>query len=317
MSMKTLRQCVAEARTNKVAVGHFNISNLEGFWAVVRAAQALSLKAGKDIPVIIGVSEGERDFVGVDQVRALVDSVNATKIMSGPDAGKPMYPPVYLNADHTYSFERVKEVIDAGYDSAIFDGTELSFDDNVATTKKCVEYAHAKMAEYKAKGIDRDIILEAELGFIGKSSKVLDAIPAGVSFGEEALTKPDMAKAFIDATGADMLAPAIGNMHGLFKNMPKPALNIPRIGEIATTVGIPLVLHGGSGDSEADLLKAIDAGVGIVHVNTELRVAYRNGLRMSLQDNPDEVAPYRYLKPALLAMQAVVENKLSIFNKLT
>ncbi len=299
--MKTLRQAVDEARKAKVAVGHFNISNLEGFWAVVRAAQSLTAKSGREIPVIIGVSEGERDFVGVAQARALVDSVNA--------AGG--YPPIYLNADHTYSYDRVKEVIDAGYDSAIFDGTELSYDDNVATTKKCVDYAREV-----SKKTGRDIILEAELGFIGKSSKVLDAIPAGVSFGEEALTKVDMAKAFVDATGADMLAPAIGNMHGLLKNMPKPALNIPRIGEISKALGIPLVLHGGSGDSESDLIQAIDSGVAIVHVNTELRVAYRNGLRMSLQESPDEVAPYRYLKPALLAMQAVVEKKLSIFNKI-
>jgi len=299
--MKTLRQVVDEARKAKVAVGHFNISNLEGFWAVVRAAQSLTAKSGREIPVIIGVSEGERDFVGVPQARALVDSVNA-------QGG---YPPIYLNADHTYSYERVKEVIDAGYDSAIFDGTELSYDDNVATTKKCVDYAREV-----SKKTGRDIILEAELGFIGKSSKVLDAIPAGVSFGEEALTKVDMAKAFVVATGVDMLAPAIGNMHGLFKNMPKPALNIPRIGEISQALGIPLVLHGGSGDSESDLLQAIDSGVAIVHVNTELRVAYRNGLRTSLQENPDEVAPYRYLNPALLAMQAVVEKKLSIFNKI-
>jgi fructose-bisphosphate aldolase class II len=318
--MKTLRQTVKDALAAKVAVGHFNISNLEGFWAVVRAAQTLSAKAGRDIPVIIGVSEGERDFVGVPQARALVDSVNGTKIMTGADTGKSAYPPIYLNADHTYSFERVKEVIDAGYDSVIFDGTELSFDDNVATTKKCVEYAHAKMTELRASGkpefVDRDIILEAELGFIGKSSSVHDAVPEGVSFGESALTKVDQAKAFIAATGADMLAPAIGNMHGLLKNMPKPALHIPRIAEISQAVGIPLVLHGGSGDSESDLVAAISAGIAIVHVNTELRVAYRNALRLSLQDNPDEVAPYRYLKPALQAMQAVVEKKLAIFNKL-
>jgi fructose-bisphosphate aldolase class II len=301
--MKTLRECVQEALATKTAIGHFNISNLEGFWAVVRAAQELSLKAGKDIPVIIGVSEGERDFIGVAQVRALVDSVNVTKNTSGLAA----YPPIFLNADHTYSFDRVKEVIDAGYDAVIFDGTQLSFSDNVATTKKCVEYARAK---------NPDILIEAELGFIGKSSEVHDTVPAGVSFSEEALTKVASAKEFVTATGVDMLAPAVGNMHGLLKNMPKPALNIPRIAEISQAVGIPLVLHGGSGDSESDLSAAIDAGIAIVHINTELRVAYRNALRLSLQDNPDEVAPYRYLKPAVQAMQAIVEKKLAIYNRL-
>jgi fructose-bisphosphate aldolase class II len=306
--MKTLRQSVQEAMERKVAVGHFNISNLEGFWAVVRASEVISEKAGRPVPVIIGVSEGERDFVGIPQVRALVDSVNKNR----PDK----FGPIYLNADHTYSFDRVKEVIDAGFDAAIFDGTELSFDDNVATTKKCVDYAHAKMAEAKAAGIDRDIIIEAELGFIGKSSEIHDAPAAGVSFGEEALTKVDAAKKFIEATGADMLAPAIGNMHGLLKNMHKPALNTARVGEIAAAIGKPLVLHGGSGDFEADVVKVIDAGVAIVHINTELRVAYRDALKLSLQDNPDEVAPYKFAKPALHAMQAVVEKKLALFNKL-
>jgi fructose-bisphosphate aldolase class II len=302
-----LRACVEDALSRKVAVGHFNISNVEGFWAVVRAAKEVSVKAGRPIPVIIGVSEGERDFIGVKQIRALVDTVNAEKNADGTAA----YPPIFLNADHTYSFERVKEVIDAGFDSAIFDGTELSFEDNVATTKKCVEYARAKSKE-----TGRDILIEAELGFIGKSSKVLDAIPEGVSFGEEALTKVDMAKKFVEATGVDMLAPAIGNMHGLLKNMQKPALNIPRIIEIRTALGIPLVLHGGSGDREDDFINAIESGVGIVHINTELRVAFRDALKLFLQQNPDEVAPYKYLKPALNAMQAVAEHKLVVFNKL-
>jgi fructose-bisphosphate aldolase class II len=302
-----LRACVQDALSRKVAVGHFNISNAEGFWAVVNAAKAVSVKAGRPIPVIIGVSEGERDFIGVKQVRAMVDTVNASQTLDGA----PTYPPIFLNADHTYSFERVKEVIDAGFDSAIFDGTELSFEDNVATTKKCVEYARQISKE-----TGRDILIEAELGFIGKSSKVLDEIPKGVSFGEEALTKVEVAKAFLDATGVDMLAPAIGNMHGLLKHMHKPALNIPRISEIRTALGIPLVLHGGSGDSESDFVKAIESGVGIVHINTELRVAFRDTLKLFLQENPDEVAPYKYLKPARDAMQAVVEKKLAVFNKL-
>ncbi|MEI6057553.1 MAG: class II fructose-bisphosphate aldolase [bacterium] len=315
--MKTLRQSVEDALARKVAIGHFNISNLEGFWAVVRAAETISEKAGRPVPVIIGVSEGERDFVGVPQVRALVDTVNKTRADLEKSTGVACkYGPVYLNADHTYSFDRVKEVIDAGFDAAIFDGTELSFDDNVATTKKCVDYAHAKMAEAKAAGVDRDILIEAELGFIGKSSEIHDAPAAGVSFGEDALTKVDEAKKFIELTGADMLAPAIGNMHGLLKNMHKPALNTTRVADIAAATSRPLVLHGGSGDFDADFVKVIDAGVAIVHINTELRVAYRDALKLSIQANPDEVAPYKFAKPALHAMQAVVEKKLAVFNKL-
>ncbi|MEN9621852.1 MAG: hypothetical protein RLZZ67_286 [Candidatus Parcubacteria bacterium] len=286
---KALKSYVEEALAKKVAIGHFNISNLEGFWAVVNAAKKLQ------VPVIIGVSEGEREFMGVTQVRALVDSVKSEGF------------PIFLNADHTYSFEKVKEVVDAGYDSVIYDGTEQSFDDNVAATKKCVAYAKKKNA---------NILVEAEIGFIGKSSKVLDAIPEGVKISEEFLTKPDEAKKFRDATGVDMLAPAVGNIHGMLSGGKDPALNIGRIGEISKAVKVPLVLHGGSGNSAEDFVAAINAGVAIIHVNTEIRVAFRDALVAQVTKDPSQVAPYKIMKPTIEAMQAVIEEKLRIFNKI-
>src|SRR3990172_8718319 len=117
--MKTLREVIRDAESNHVAVGHFNISNIEGLWAIFHAARNLKL------PVIIGTSEGERDFVGVKQAVALVKSLC-----------EEFDYPIFLNADHTYSFDRVKEAIDAGYDSVIFDGAKLSFEENVVLTKQ-------------------------------------------------------------------------------------------------------------------------------------------------------------------------------------
>ena len=152
--IKTLREHVADARAKKIAIGHFNISNLEALWGIFHAAQALN------VPVIIGVSEGERDFVGVPQAAALVKSLRDE-----------FQYPIFLNADHTYSFEKVKIAIDAGFDSVIFDGAQLSFEDNVKITKQCVEYA---------RNCGRDVLLEGELGYIGTSSKVFDTIPDGV-----------------------------------------------------------------------------------------------------------------------------------------
>src|SRR3989344_1468432 len=114
----TLKEHVHAALEKRVALGHFNISNLEGFWAVVNAAKKLSL------PVIIGVSEGERDFVGISQIKALIDTIKAEGL------------PIFLNADHTYSFERIKEVVDAGFDSVIIDEAGKSFDENVSITKQ-------------------------------------------------------------------------------------------------------------------------------------------------------------------------------------
>jgi len=296
---KSLRLWVEEALESKVAIGHFNISNIEGFWAVVRAAEVVSHEAGRQIPVIIGVSEGERDFVGVSQVRSLVDSYRA-------QTGNP----VFLNADHTYSFERVKEVVDAGYDAFIYDGTEQSFDENVSATRKCVQYARSV-----AKAQGRDILIEAEIGFIGKSSKVLDGIPEGVKISEEFLTKPDEARAFAVATGIDMIAPAVGNIHGMLKGGKDPALNIARVSEISKATSLPLVLHGGSGNSADDFRLAIDAGVAIIHVNTELRVAFRDALLAQVSAHPDEVAPYKIMRPTVEAMQKVIEEKLRTFNK--
>lgn len=288
--MKTLRETVSEAREKKVAVGHFNISNLEALWGIFRAAQSLN------VPVIIGVSEGERDFVGVKQVASLVKSIREEYDY-----------PIYLNADHTYSFEKVKEAIDAGFDSVIFDGAQLSFEENVKVAKQCVEYA---------RGCGRDVLVECELGFIGVSSKVLDEIPEGVVLDEKSLTDPAKAKEFVELTGIDMLAPAVGNFHGMLRGGVDPKLNIERVKAISDSTGIPLVLHGGSGNSEDDFKGSIANGIAIVHINTEIRVAYRDALKKTLQENPDEVAPYKILKPSVKAVQEVVTNKLRFFNNL-
>ncbi len=282
---KSLREYIQEAEHKGIAIGHFNISNSDGFWAVVLGAKKLN------VPVIIGVSEGERDFIGVREISAMVKAYREYTNQ-----------PVFLNADHTYSFDRVKEAVDAGFDAVIFDGTEISFEENILITKKCVEYAKSK---------NPDILIEAEIGFIGKSSKILDSIPEGV--GE--ITSVHEASEFIKATGVDMLAPAVGNVHGIVKTG-EPALNINRIKEIKDLIKLPLVLHGASGNSIEDINNAIKSGISIIHINTELRVAYRNGLMKSLQEDPDQISPYKYLKGAKDAMQKVVEEKLKLFNKI-
>jgi fructose-bisphosphate aldolase class II len=296
--MKTLRTYIQEARAQKVAIGHFNISNMEGVWAIVKAREVVSKELGFEIPVIIGASEGERDFFGVKEIAAVVKSIRATGA------------PVFLNADHTYSFDRVKEAIDSGFDMVIFDGTELPFEENVRVAKQCVAYAKSAKPFF-----GEQVIVECELGYIGKSSKVLEAVPEGASLSEESLVKPDEAKRFVRETGVDLLAPAVGNIHGMFAKGKDPALNITRIAEVSQATGLPLVLHGASGNTDADIQAAIKAGVAIVHVNTELRVAFRAGLDTTLTANPKEVAPYKYLAPARDAMQKVVEEKLRVFTK--
>jgi len=286
--MKPLRDYILEAHKNGVAIGHFNVSTIDGIWAVADAAQELK------VPVIIGVSEGERDYVGVREVVAIVKSIRE-------EHGQP----IFLNADHTYSFEKVKDAVDAGFDAVIFDAAKLSLEDNIVETKKCVEYAKNK---------NPSILIEGELGYIGQSSQVLAVKPEGVQ-----LTSPEDAKRFVDETGIDMLAPAVGNFHGMLEGdreltLEAKKISPERIKEISVATGLPLVLHGGSGQGDDLVKKAIKAGMTIVHVNTELRVAYRNGLMKSLSEDPDQVAPYKYMKPAKLAMQNVVLKKLKVFN---
>ncbi len=247
------------------------------------------------MPVIVGVSEGERDFIGVRQVVALVKSLRDEFDF-----------PIFLNADHSYSFERVKEAVDAGFDSVIFDGAQLSFEENIKLTKKCVDYVHS---------VSSEILLEGELGYIGKSSEVLDAIPTGVELGEKFLTDPSKATEFVSATGWICLRRLSAICTVCFA-VADPKLDIKRVKEISAVVKVPLVLHGGSGNSDDDFRVAIAEGVCIVHINTEIRLAYKQGLMLSLSENPDEVAPYKFLKPAVQAVEDVVVKKLKVFNNL-
>ncbi len=280
--MRTLIDVVTDAKARGVAVGHFNISDSEGFKAVTEVAKELGL------PVIIGVSEGERDFIGLDEVVAMVK------------AEKDLGHEVYLNADHTYSVEKAKLAIDRGVDSVIIDAADKTFEDNVRMTKEIVDYARSTRPE---------VLVEAELGFIGKSSNLLENVPEGVS--EETQTKPEEAQQFVLATGIHMLAPSVGNVHGIVKSG-EPKLNIERIQAIANTVNIPLVLHGGSGNKPEEFLAAIRAGVSIIHINTELRVAYKEGIKEGI--NIDEVAPYKFMAEGVKQMKAVVKEKLELFN---
>lgn len=287
--MLTLREYIADAAQQKRAVGHFNFSNLETLRAIAEAAHAVG------VPVIAGLSEGERGFVGLRQAVALVASFRAEGI------------PLFLNADHSYSFDAVRGAIDAGFDAVIFDGAELSLEENIQTTKACVAYARAS---------GRDIVVEGELGFIGKSSQIHRKIPEGVKISPEYLTTPEDAVRFVRETGVDLFAPAVGNMHGMLEGGVDPALDIVRVDAIARAAGIPLVLHGASGNSPSDIRAAIAAGVAVVHISTELRLTYRTGLRRGLEENPDELAPYKYLKEPLRAVQKVVEEKMTIFKNL-
>lgn len=286
--MNSLRDRLQQAQQNHQAIGHFNISDLVAVKAVFAAAQELK------VPVIVGLSEGEREFVGTRQIAALVRSLREEFEF-----------PIFLNADHTHSLAKGLEAAKAGFDSIVFDLSALPFDENIRQTKQAVE---------DLKSINPTMLVEGEIGDIGSGSEIHEKAP-DLSKG---LSTPEQAKQFVETTKVDILAPAVGNMHGMLKSMvkgeTKKRLQIDRIASIKQAAGVFLTLHGGSGTDDQDFRKAIAAGINIVHINTELRVAWRDGMARALAQHPDEVVPYKILPPVVAAVKQVAASRLRLFN---
>jgi len=281
--MPTLRELIAEYTQAGRALGHFNISDSNQLHAVAGAAKETGL------PAIIGLSEGEREFFPIPHARALIDLYRAQGIN------------LYLNADHTYSIENVQHAIADGVDSVVVDGAKLVFEENAHLLNTAVKYARAS---------GRDLLVEGELGYIGSSSNVMDTLPEGAVITEDMMTKPDELRALVEQTGIDLVAPAVGNIHGIV-TQGQPKLSIERIKILKEAVSVPLVLHGGSGSSDEEFTAAVKAGIVMVHINTDLRVLYKNTLKTTLDGQ--ETTPYKFLTPAVVAMQAYVAQKMALF----
>jgi fructose-bisphosphate aldolase class II len=246
------------------------------------------------VPVLVGASEGEREFIGTRQLAALVRSLREEFDF-----------PIFLNADHTHSLAKAVDAVKAGFDAVVFDLSALPFEQNVRQTREAVE---------ALKGINPSVLVEGEIGDIGTGSEIHAQAP-DLSRG---LTTSDDARRFVESTGIDILAPAVGNMHGMLETMvhgeTKKRLDVERIRDIKTAARVLLTLHGGSGTDDDDLRKAIAAGINIVHINTELRVAWRRGLEDGLSKKPNEVVPYRILPAAVDAVRDVASSRLKLFS---
>jgi len=284
----TLYEVLKQADTGGVAIGHFNVSDLVAVKAVFDGAR------DQRVPVIIGVSEGERKFIGVRQIAAIIRSLREEYDY-----------PVFLNADHTHSLASAIEAAKAGFDWIVFDVSTLPLEENIRQTRTAVE---------TLKGIRPEILIEGEIGDIGSGSEIHDVAPDL----RRGLTTPAEAKQFVDATKVDTLAPAVGTMHGLIRSMvagdTKKRLDIERIRAIKEQTRIFMTLHGASGTDDGDLRKAIATGITVVHINTEVRLAWRRGLDSALSKQPDEVVPYKLLPPVVDAIKAVVTTRLALFS---
>ena len=278
----------ALSEKNGVAIGHFNVADFVLLKAVLAAGQELK------VPVVVGASERELEFFGVRQLAELVHSLRE-------EYGCP----IFLNADHTHSLGKAAEAARAGFDSIAFDLPALPFEQNIRQTRDGVQ---------ALKATNPAILVEGEIGDIGTGSEIHGTAP-DLSRG---LSSPAEAKEFAEATEVDILAPAVGNMHGMLKSMVQgqthKRLDIERIAQIKHAAQVPLTLHGGSGTEDVDLRKAIAAGINIIHINTELRVAWRRGLEEGLTKQPDEVVPYKILPFAIEAVKEVALSRLRLFD---
>src|SRR3990167_3636068 len=285
--MKILKEYLAEAWNDGLAIGHFNISNLVQLKGILSAVK----KTG--VPVMIGTSEGEADFIGFKMARAMVDAVREETGL-----------PIFLNADHFHSFEKVKEAIDAGYDSVLMDLSRENYKKNLEETKKVVEYAH---------GVNPAISVEGELGYlVTESSKVYKE---SFEIPPESLTKHEEALKYVNETGVDRFAPAVGNLHGIAANEPKLDFELIKKIRAVLPSEVAMVLHGGSGIPDDQMREAVKLGFNNIHISTEIRVAYVDALRKMLAAAPEATTPYTISHPVVEAVSVKVAEKLELFGK--
>ena len=291
------KEMFARAYKEGYAVGAFNVNNMEIIQGIMEAAQE------EKAPLILQVSAGARRYAGQTYIKKLVEAA-----LVETDH------PLALHLDHGQDFEICKECIDGGFSSVMFDGSHLDFEENVAVTKQVVEYAH-----------ERGIVVEAELGRLA-------GIEDDVHSEESIYTDPDQAVEFVERTGCDSLAIAIGTSHGAYKFTGEARLDFDRLEKISNMLPeYPIVLHGSSsvpqefvemankyggdigsakGVPEELLRKAATYGVCKINIDTDIRLAMTANIRKHFAENPAHFDPRQYLTPARQAVKDMVQHKI-------
>lgn len=296
----TNKDLMVPARRNGYGIGAFNVNNLEAVLAVAEAATE------EKSPAIVAVTPGAIKYGGLPYLSRIVRT--AAELASLP---------VALHLDHGEDFETASKCVGAGFTSVMIDGSSLKFEDNTALTKRVVEMAHPK-----------GVSVEAELG------RLAGVEESTVEEKDAILTDPAVAKEFVDRTGVDTLAVAIGTSHGAYKFKAEPKLDFERLKLITKQVSIPLVLHGASsvpswiiekaskygaelggakGIPEEHIQKAISMGIAKINIDTDLRLAFTAAVREVLANSPKEFDPRKILGPAKEAMKQVIKGKMRLF----
>lgn len=279
MPLVSMTEMLNKAFEGKYAVGQYNINNLEWTQGILAAAQE------ENAPVILGVSEGAARHMGgfftvVSMVKGLIEDMKITV-------------PVAIHLDHGSSFEKCKEAIDAGFTSVMIDASHHPLDENIETTKKVVDYAHAK-----------GVSVEAELGTVGGQED--DVVADGVIYADK-----DECVRLVAEADIDTLAPALGSVHGPYHG--EPNLGFAEMEEIAQATKKPLVLHGGSGIPTEQIQKSISLGTAKINVNTECQISFTKAVREALAADGEVYDPRKYIGPGREAIKATVVAKIREF----
>ena len=276
MELVTTKELFKKAQEGNYAIGAFNVENMEMIMAVISAAEEMNS------PVIMQTTPSTVSYAGLDYF------VQNVKV-----AARRAKVPVVMHLDHGSSFELASEAFRAGYTSIMIDGSHEDFETNIKISKAVADMCRAC-----------NISVEAELGKVGGKEDDLDG-----GDGDQ-YTDPLQAKEFVERTGVDSLAIAIGTAHGMYKGEPK--LDLDRLSEIKELVSIPLVLHGGSGIPDSKVQESIRRGICKVNYATELRIAYTNGINKYLSENPDTIDPKKYNKAGFEEVKKFVKEKMRV-----
>lgn len=277
MNMKDL---LTVAQKNHFAVPAFNIGSDQLLKAVMKTVKELKS------PVILEMSPDEFNFVGYAQIQAMLYEAAHTDV------------PVCIHLDHGDSYETVVRAIQAGMTSVMIDASKLPYEENVAITKKVVETAHIA-----------DVSVESELGTIGTTGNSIEGGTEGVIY-----TVPEEAKQFIEDTGIDTFACAIGTAHGIYPKDMKPKLRIDILKDITDQVSVPLVLHGGSSNKDEEIAEAVKNGICKINISSDIKVAFYEQARKTLNENPGYREPLEIYPAAMEACGKVCADKIRLFN---
>lgn len=275
---RTLKEVTDYAEKLNMTIGAFNMHNLEMLPEMIRAAEEMG------VPIIIQTSIDTAKYIGYDVVVAVCKQMAENNMVD-----------IVLHLDHARDFEAIKDAIEAGYSSIMFDGSNLPFKENIAKTKAVVEYAH-----------QRGVSVEGELGTIGGTEEGIS-----VSESDKEYTRPEDAVTFIKETGVDALAVGIGTNHGQFKS--KTNVNIPLLKEIYKVVDRPLVIHGGTGVKEEDYPELINNGIRKFNVGTELLVNWTQKAKECFEETELNKSLRHNIIPCNLAVKEIVKHKIGLF----